>query len=488
MQVIRVEEVVSPVSPQSKKRKMSLMVNTTKGQQRNDYCSVPQCLVSSRFWPSVSFHPFPADEDSRKKWLVNIRRESLKTASYTKVCSFHFKNSDYVGEGTQRRLKQHAVPSLFNWNDYGQTEPDEETSSETDRPAVYTLTDDHSYCRVPGYSDVSLAHMDHCHPVEENERLMHSARAARFGILRFADSDQAIRLYTRFPTYNHLMAFWHLIEPAVAKKVHFPVRNKRKELAQPGRLPPLSSIDEFFLFMTRLVQGLDVLDLSVCFMVEKSTVIHIIASWSNFLYCTLGSIPMWMSKENVKAHLPVEFECYPDTQVVLDFIEFRCRTPLCHFSNDDLYHAKLESDCTLKALVGMAPHGMVTFVSSLFPGSLSDKEAFKGSGIIPLLTPDTAIMVDKSLKVDDLVPCKVNRLSFLSKEKERVVFNTKQSIALLRMHIDMMFQRVKEYMLFRSVISLSTTRSLNQLFSIACMMANYQNGALGNAEFNIEMM
>ncbi|KAJ8375563.1 hypothetical protein SKAU_G00061430 [Synaphobranchus kaupii] len=36
----------------------------------------------------------------------------------------------------------------------------------------------------------------------------------RFGLQRFAGSDEDIRFYTRFATYNHLMAFWQLIEPA----------------------------------------------------------------------------------------------------------------------------------------------------------------------------------------------------------------------------------------------------------------------------------
>ena len=61
----------------------------------------------------------------------------------------------------------------------------------------------------------------------------------------------------------------------------------------------------------------------------------------------------------------------------------------------------------------MSPHGAVTFMSSLCAGSVSDKEIFKQSGIISLLTPDMAITVDKGFLVDDIVPCKVYQLAFV---------------------------------------------------------------------------
>lgn len=65
-------------------------------------------------------------------------------------------------------------------------------------------------------------------------------------------------------------------------------------------------------------------------------------------------------------------------------------------------------------MVGMSPHGALSFVSALFEGSMSDKEVFRQSGIAPLLTPDMAIMVDKGFLVDDLVPGTVYRPAFLS--------------------------------------------------------------------------
>jgi hypothetical protein len=55
----------------------------------------------------------------------------------------------------------------------------------------------------------------------------------------------------------------------------------------------------------------------------------------------------------------------------------------------------------MKGLVGIAPHGAVTFISALYGGSVSDKEMFKQSGIAELLTENMAVMVDKGFVISD---------------------------------------------------------------------------------------
>lgn len=134
-------------------------------------------------------------------------------------------------------------------------------------------------------------------------------------------------------------------------------------------------------------------------------------------------------------------------------------------------------------MLEMAPHGAITFVSTLYAGSVSDKEIFKQSGIIPLLTPDMAIMVDKGFVIDDLVPCRVYRPAFLSKRTQMLAEDVRemQSIARLRVHVERCIRRVKENKLFVTEVPLSVTGSINQLFSVACFLVYYQNGPLVKA-------
>ena len=53
----------------------------------------------------------------------------------------------------------------------------------------------------------------------------------------------------------------------------------------------------------------------------------------------------------------------------------------------------------------------------------------------------------------------------------------KQTIAKVRIHVEQAIRRVKEFHLFDSDISLSSLGSINQLYTVACLLTNFQ-GAL----------
>lgn len=173
-----------------------------------------------------------------------------------------------------------------------------------------------------------------------------------------------------------------------------------------------------------------------------------------------------MSPAAVKANLPPEFSAYSDTQVILDCTELRCQTPSSLVLQSEVF-SHYKSHCTFKAMVGMSPHGALTFISSLFEGSMSDKEVFHQSGIKNLLTHNTAIMVDKGFLVDDLAPGNVYRPAFViqrAQMAEADVLET-QSIARLRVHVERLIRREKENKLFETTIPLAISGSINQIFS-----------------------
>lgn len=225
--------------------------------------------------------------------------------------------------------------------------------------------------------------------------------------------------------------------------------------------------------------GLPLRDLAYRFGIHRTTVSRIITTWTHFLYQLLGSLRLWLPKEVVKARLPPEFSKYADTQVVLDCTEIFCQTPSSLVLQSEVF-SNYKSHTTFKAMIGIAPHGPITFVSALYAGSMSDREIFRISGITKFLTADMAIMVDKGFLVDALVPCKVYRPAFLSKKTQMSKQDVEetQSIARLRVHVERCIRRVKENKLFDKVVPLSVCGSIDQLFSVACFLVNYQNGPL----------
>lgn len=122
------------------------------------------------------------------------------------------------------------------------------------------------------------------------------------------------------------------------------------------------------------------------------------------LYTLLGSVSIWIAPGRVRANCPTDFSgTYKNTQVILDCTEMRCQTPSSLLLQSEVF-STYKTHCTFKALIGMSPHGAMTFASALFEGSISENKIFRHSGITSLLTPEMDIMVDKGFLVDKLVP------------------------------------------------------------------------------------
>ena len=134
---------------------------------------------------------------------------------------------------------------------------------------------------------------------------------------------------------------------------------------------------------------------------------------------------------------------------------------------------------TYKGLVGIAPSGAVTFISQLFDGSTSDKEIVRRSGILrnELWSPGDSVMADKGFTIeDDLAPLNVtlNIPAFLGARDQldqSEVLET-QTIAAVRIHIERAIQRIKRFKIIRNEISLSHHGSINQIWTVVCLLSN----------------
>lgn len=66
----------------------------------------------------MTFHFFPKDANLCKKWTVALRRENFKPSATTRLCSEHFKATDFDDDGFRRRLRRGVVPSVFNFPEH----------------------------------------------------------------------------------------------------------------------------------------------------------------------------------------------------------------------------------------------------------------------------------------------------------------------------------------------------------------------------------
>ena len=123
---------------------------------------------------------------------------------------------------------------------------------------------------------------------------------------RFCVSDADILFYTRFTSRDIFCDFWEVIQPSASMLVYWSKAQKKKQTFEPISPSPTCRLQlvEFFLFCCRVAAGLQEKVLADMFQVSVSTVSHVVIPWANYRYLLLGSLPIWMSKLQVKNTMP----------------------------------------------------------------------------------------------------------------------------------------------------------------------------------------
>ena len=153
--------------------------------------------------------------------------------------------------------------------------------------------------------------------------------------------------------------------------------------------------------LVRLRLGLMEQDLAYRFELSQPTVSRIIITWINFMYLELKKIPLWPPKEVVQANMPKVFkDKYPRTRVIIDATEIYIDQPRLP-KIQQMTFSNYKNSNTFKGLVGILPDGVITFLSSLYPGAISDKELTRQSGFLDLLESGDSVMADRGFDIED---------------------------------------------------------------------------------------
>ena len=319
--------------------------------------------------------------------------------------------------------------------------------------------------------------------IQELEALVEKLEVEKFGLERFSRDPSLIRFYTGFPSYELLKAFYAAISPHAAVMIRW-TQVQRKRLGKAKEMydsfnQKLQLIDQLFLFLHKVRVGSLDLDLADKFSVSQSTVSRNTVTWANFLYCILGCQPLWPSRYQVRKYMPAGFkEMYPLVRVILDCTELKVQSPSSLTLNSETY-SSYKGSTTLKGLVGIAPSGVVTFVSLLFSGCISDKHITKASGVLDLLEPGDQVMVDKGFLIQEelaAMGCSLVIPNFLAAKGQFSVdeVSENEAIAHLRVHVERAIRRFREFHIFDSIIPLTMAGSINQIWSVCCLLTNFQ--------------
>ena len=206
--------------------------------------------------------------------------------------------------------------------------------------------------------------------------------AVRWGMKKIAGNGHKVKYYTGLLNYQVLMALL-----AYLKWTSDNLLDAEPLLATLGRPTTLQLEDEFFAVLMKQQLGLLSEDIAERFSISVATFSRIFVKWIGVLYKELRLLFPWPSQNAINAQLPSQFHKYPKTRVIIDCTEIFIQCP-SSLQSQLLTFSSCKHHNTFKVLVGISSGGVVTFVSELWGGRVSDRLITEKSGILALLQPE----------------------------------------------------------------------------------------------------
>ena len=350
------------------------------------------------------------------------------------MCSWHFPNGKAAG------------PSLFAWNEgkilqypdpLGHTPKRKKQAQETPtsgkEEGIHQLySAEIATAQTPSTSkSLVVLKIENEILREENEKLKKQLEKQKetFSFSQIQNNPDRVQYFTGLPDAATVL----FLEALLSK---FELQYHSDWTVQ---MMPL--VDQLLLTLMKLRLNCGHVDLATRFNCSTATVTNIFTTIISALYDILyvgmleNNIP---STAKNQTSLPDCFWPFLNCKIVLDCTEVAVSNTERLDTQSHLY-SQYKGRTTLKALIGVAPNGVITFASDLYGGTASDKAITADCGLLQHLQPGDMVMADKGFTIRDILPEGVllNIPSFLvNRQFTQEEVNNNRLISSARIHVE----------------------------------------------------
>uniref|UniRef100_A0A3Q2V8Z9 DDE Tnp4 domain-containing protein n=1 Tax=Haplochromis burtoni TaxID=8153 RepID=A0A3Q2V8Z9_HAPBU len=294
---------------------------------------------------------------------------------------------------------------------------------------------------------------------EQVEKLMQT-----FSFSQISDNPERVQYYTRL-----LDAATVLVLEALLSRF-----NLKYHSDWTAQIMPL--VDQLFLTPMKLKLNCGHVDLATRFNCSTATVTNIFTTIVSSLYDILyvgmleNNIP---SRVKNRTSLPDCFQPFPNCRIVLDCMEVSVSNTERLDTQSHLY-SQYKGWTTLKALIGVAPNGVITFVSNLYGGGASDKAIIADYGVLQHLLSGDMVIADKGFTIWDILPdgVSLNIPPFLTNGHK---------ISCARIHVERSIQRLKLFSILHHIPH-QFRKNINKILKACVWLTNLQTPILCEIE------
>lgn len=144
---------------------------------------------------------------------------------------------------------------------------------------------------------------------------------------------------------------------------------------------------------------------------------------------------------------------FTSCRIVIDCTDIEIAAPSL-MSQQNATYSNYRGMNSFKVIVGVAPNAVIAYVSKLYPGSISDKEIVKQSGLKNHMACGDLILADKGFLIQDIVPkgVSVNIPPFLQIGKFTASdIRATKNIAKCRIHVERANAQLKDFKILNFV-------------------------------------
>ena len=237
----------------------------------------------------------------------------------------------------------------------------------------------------------------------------------------------------------------------------------------------LSAFHGIFLTMVRIRKGFDIKHLSFLFNISQSHVSRVFTLWVNVLDQCFNPLLKWPDQDVACANIPKPFASFPRTCCITDYTEFAMEKPFRPTAQKQTWSFYKHGN-TAKLLVAIRPCGVITFISKVFVGSVSDVEIVKKSGFLNLIRANDDVMADRDFNIRHLMlerkaPLNIPAFSKGSNLSMKA-FKRSRRIASVRIDVERAIRRMKCFKILSGIIPLKLRLCLDQILKVVSVLSN----------------
>lgn len=225
---------------------------------------------------------------------------------------------------------------------------------------------------------------------KENQTLRESAEKMSLSESSLRNDAEKVKFYTGLPNFFVLETVMWLLAP------HMDGMKNAK----------LSKFQQLLLTLMRLRLDLRNQDLAYRFGVKVGTVTRTVHQMVGIMSSTLvPTAVFWPSRAELRKNLPAALRAtHPDCAVIVDCFTVHFEQPASRGGQQQVAPSSQgTNNNVLKYLIGVAPQGVVTFVSRGVPGNVSDRSLTESCGLLCKLLPGDVVLAGRDLGIGDSV-------------------------------------------------------------------------------------